>query len=207
MSAVTRPIMSCDPPENTRTPRTIGVVYRSLKRTLRTAPIVAGSCEWKYAARRVMYPSTRSSTTMSAWLIPQWGRAVGALSILTARTRRLASVLPIAIPLSGQHAVHAGWTTSAAAVTHWFALHWSVRGPPTNAAFERSTPMWVEPSSSEVSVARSPKPSPFQSPATIWVWSHGIVNGANVATPLGSVNARLFAALKRCTWTEPSLYQ
>ena len=33
-------------------------------------------------------PSTRTSTTMSALLMPDWGRALGWLSILTARTRR-----------------------------------------------------------------------------------------------------------------------
>jgi hypothetical protein len=70
MSSRTRLSISCDAPEKTSEPRTIGVVYRSENRTLRTAPIVSGSCEWKYAASRVMKPSTRSSMTMSAWLMP-----------------------------------------------------------------------------------------------------------------------------------------
>ena len=46
------------------------------------------SFEWKIAARRVMPPSTPSSTTMSAPPIPYWGRALGALSIFTTSAGR-----------------------------------------------------------------------------------------------------------------------
>ena len=155
-----------------------------------------------------MFPSTSSSTTISAWLMPWCGRPVGALSIFTASGRRVTGLpLAVGMPVSGQHSVHAAFASSAAGVTHASKLHASVRGAPTNSAFERRTPTCVEPSSSEVSVARSPKPSLFQSPATSWVCSHGIENGANTAMPNGLVNARLLLALKAWTRTEPLSYQ
>src|SRR5687768_11955055 len=40
------------------------------------------------AANRVIPPSTNSSTTTSAWFRPTWGRAFGALSILTTSAGR-----------------------------------------------------------------------------------------------------------------------
>src|SRR6266550_3490845 len=200
--------MSCDPPEKTRTPRTIGVVYRSEKRTLRTAPTSVASCEWKYAASRVMFPSTSSSTTMSAWLMPWCGRPAGALSSFTASARRVTGLLAVVgMPVSGQHSVHAAFASSVAGVTHASKLHASVRGAPTTSAFERRTPTCVEPSSSELTVARSPKPYLFQSPATSCVCSHGIENGVKYAIPLGLVKARLLFALNACTRTEPLSYQ
>ncbi len=47
-------------------------------------------------------PSTSSSNTMSAWLMPVWGRAHGLLSILTTMAGcRLVAGLAIGRPVSG----------------------------------------------------------------------------------------------------------
>src|SRR5579864_7434085 len=46
------------------------------------------SVDWNTDARRVIPPSTISSTTMSALLMPACGRALGALSIFTIKAGR-----------------------------------------------------------------------------------------------------------------------
>ena len=68
----------------------------SVVRADRTGPTGFESSEWNRAAKRVMPPSTPSSKTTSAWLRPIWGRALGALSILTTRTGRRAARCPSA---------------------------------------------------------------------------------------------------------------
>src|SRR5258705_40720 len=57
----------------------------SVERADRTGPTEPGSSELNTAARRVTPPSTCSSNTMSAWFIPDSGRARGPLSIFTTR--------------------------------------------------------------------------------------------------------------------------
>src|SRR5918994_2089993 len=66
-----------------------GTSSRSLVRIDRTGPTPAESVEWNTAARRVRLPSTGSSMTMSAWLRPAWGRALGWLSTFTNSAGRL----------------------------------------------------------------------------------------------------------------------
>ncbi len=70
----------------------------------RTGPTGAASVEWKTAMSRVTAPSTRSSYTMSAWLIPACGRASGsALSIFTTSAGLAASAgSGMGTPESGQ---------------------------------------------------------------------------------------------------------
>ena len=68
-----------------------------------TAPArpTAASCEWKSVAKRVTPPSTPSSTTTSASLMPAWGRALGALSIFTISTARVGAAGSCGRPVSG----------------------------------------------------------------------------------------------------------
>ena len=73
----------------------------SVERALRTGPTVGASVEWKMAAKRVMPPSTPSSTTTSASLIPAWGRPLGALSSLTTSTGRPARAGSEGSPVRG----------------------------------------------------------------------------------------------------------
>src|SRR5687768_18592826 len=61
----------------------------SVDRAERTGTTVA-SVEWKMEKRRVIPPSTASSTTTSASLMPDCGLALGALSIFTTSAGRLA---------------------------------------------------------------------------------------------------------------------
>src|SRR2546423_14807785 len=74
----------------------------SVLRAERTGPTGFDSSEWKRAAKRVIPPSTPSSKTTSAWLRPIWGRAFGALSILTTRTGRFDRTMSIGSPVSGE---------------------------------------------------------------------------------------------------------
>src|SRR5438132_4938176 len=73
----------------------------SVERAERTGPTEPGASDWNTAARRVMPPSTCSSKTMSAWLIPAWGRARGPLSILTTRAGRAGRPSGPANPVRG----------------------------------------------------------------------------------------------------------
>src|SRR2546421_11660726 len=107
----------------------------SVVRAERTGPTGFDSSEWNRAAKRVMPPSTPSSKTTSAWLRPIWGRAFGALSILTTRTGRRARTMSIGRPVSGAAAVvggagRAGWAgrgagggaTGAGGVATWLGF-------------------------------------------------------------------------------------
>ena len=59
----------------------------------RTGPTGTESVEWKIARSRVTLPSTRSSYTTSAWLMPYCGRAFGSpLSIFTTSAVRSSRV-------------------------------------------------------------------------------------------------------------------
>src|SRR5256885_17245089 len=80
----------------------------SVLRAERTGPTGFDSSEWNRAAKRVMPPSTPSSKTTAAWLRPIWGRAFGALSILTTRTGRRARAMSIGSPVSGAAAMVGG---------------------------------------------------------------------------------------------------
>src|SRR5688572_7504018 len=88
----------------------------SVVRADRTGPTGFDPSEWNRAAKRVMPPSTPSSKTTSAWLRPIWGRALGALSIFTTRTGRLARTMSIGRPVSGAAAVVGGAGTAAGVV-------------------------------------------------------------------------------------------
>src|SRR5690349_14987516 len=72
----------------------------SVERAERTGPTDGESLDWKMVKKRVTPPSTPSSTTMSASLMPAWGRALGALSIFTTRADRAGTGAP-ATPVSG----------------------------------------------------------------------------------------------------------
>ena len=73
----------------------------SVVRAERMGPTGSASSDWKTAAKRVM-PSTISSKTTSAWLIPTCGRAiVGTLSIFTTSAGRDAVAGSIGRPVSG----------------------------------------------------------------------------------------------------------
>src|SRR5438105_6941712 len=80
----------------------------SVDRAERTGPTGFDSSEWNRAANRVIPPSTPSSNTTSAWLSPIWGRALGALSILTTRTGRFDRTMSIGSPVSGEAAMVGG---------------------------------------------------------------------------------------------------
>src|SRR5947209_13376487 len=84
----------------------------SVERADRTGPTGFAISEWKRAANRVMPPSTPSSKTTSAWLRPIWGRALGALSILTTRTGRFDRMMSIGSPVSGDAAIVGGAGTA-----------------------------------------------------------------------------------------------
>src|SRR3954454_24117233 len=74
----------------------------SVERADRTGPTGLETFDWKMAARRVMPPSTSSSTTMSASFSPIWGRAALELSILTIRATRLSrAASEVSTPVSG----------------------------------------------------------------------------------------------------------
>src|ERR687897_2935733 len=86
-SCGTTPALPPDEANSSRPKR--GTSSRSLVRIDRTGPTPAESVEWNTAARRVRLPSTGSSMTMSAWLRPAWGRALGWLSTFTNSAGRL----------------------------------------------------------------------------------------------------------------------
>src|SRR5205807_4702685 len=73
----------------------------SVDRADRTGPTDGASLEWKSVAKRVTPPSTPSSTTMSASLMPAWGRAFGALSIFTTSAARAGAAGPDGRPVNG----------------------------------------------------------------------------------------------------------
>src|SRR5438093_6362101 len=73
----------------------------SVDRAERTGPTAGASLEWNRVKKRVTPPSTPSSTTMSAWLMPAWGRALGALSILTTSAARAGTAGSTGSPVSG----------------------------------------------------------------------------------------------------------
>src|SRR5512143_1207027 len=64
----------------------------SVERADRTGPTGVASVDWNTAASLVMPPSTSSSNTTSASLIPLCGRAALELSILTTSATRLVLV-------------------------------------------------------------------------------------------------------------------
>ena len=72
-------------------------------RAERTGPTGMASWEWKMAMKRVTAPSTRSSYTTSALLMPAWGRDAGsALSIFTISVGRAATAGSVTgSPVSG----------------------------------------------------------------------------------------------------------
>ena len=57
----------------------------SVDRAERIGPTGSAGVEWYTAGERVKPPSTCSSKTTSASLMPTWGRAEPTLSILTTR--------------------------------------------------------------------------------------------------------------------------
>ncbi len=73
----------------------------SLVRAERIGPTGSACEDWKTAANRVI-PSTISSKTTSAWLMPTCGRAiVGKLSIFTTSAGRAAVAASVGKPVSG----------------------------------------------------------------------------------------------------------
>src|ERR1700677_3626946 len=76
------------PPENAKIPPMGKTISRSVRRTERTGPTILGTRELKIAASRVMPPSTISSYTTSASLMPYCGIASGVLSILIVSAER-----------------------------------------------------------------------------------------------------------------------
>src|ERR1039458_3315545 len=76
------------PPEKAKIPPIGKTISRSVRRTDRTGPTFVGRFELKMAASRVMPPSTISSYTTSASLMPYCGCACGVLSILIVSAER-----------------------------------------------------------------------------------------------------------------------
>src|SRR6476646_10635165 len=85
------------PPDQARSGRPSWArMLMSLVRADRIGPTGSACDDWKTAANRVM-PSTISSKTTSAWLMPTCGRAiVGKLSIFTTSAGRAAAVVVVA---------------------------------------------------------------------------------------------------------------
>src|ERR1700722_3272661 len=89
------------PPENAKMPPIGNTISRSVRRTDRTGPTLVGRFELKMAARRVIPPSTISSYTTSALLMPYCGCAWGVLSILiVSAERRLVTAVGSGRPVS-----------------------------------------------------------------------------------------------------------
>ncbi len=73
-----------------------------MDRAERIGPTGSAGVEWKTAAKRVKPPSTISSNTTSASLIPACGRALATLSSFTTRAGWPVAYPPTPIPVSGE---------------------------------------------------------------------------------------------------------
>ncbi len=104
------------PPENAKIPPTGQTMSGSVRRTDRIGPTTSVDFDWNIASRRVIWPSTTSSQTMSASSIPDCGRASGVFSTFTLSTGRFcATPVGSGRPVNGATAAAAGLVVEVAA--------------------------------------------------------------------------------------------